>query len=124
MKWFGITALVGLCYFWLFERAQAVPAGPRVLTASWYGYECAGDTMANGKPFDPTKFTCASWDYPLGTLLRVRTKGSKVVVAVVVTDRGPAKRLLKTRQIDLSLRAFKALAPLKLGLIRVTVEKL
>lgn len=123
MKFFGIMALVGLAYFWLTERdAQAVPPGPRLLTASWYGVECAGKLMANGKPFDPEKFTCASWDYPLGTMLRVSAKGT--TVAVVVTDRGPNKRLLGTRQIDLSRAAFRALAPLALGLTEVMVEKL
>lgn len=121
MKWFGIIAFVGLCYFWLFESdAQAIPAGPRALTASWYGEREKGRRMANGDPFNPTHFTCASWDYPLGTLLRISANGKTVVV--VCTDRGPNKRLLRTRQIDLSRAAFRVLAPLKLGLIQVTVE--
>lgn len=122
-KYFGVAALVGLAYFWLLERdAQAAPNGPRTLSASWYGDECAGKLMANGKPFDPRKYTCASWDYPLGTMLGVSLNGK--TVAAVVTDRGPHKRLLKTRQIDLSRAAFSALAPLKLGLIQVRVEVL
>lgn len=120
-KTFGFIAL-GLLYFWLLERAQAVPSGPRLLTASWYGAECAGKLMANGKPFDLEKFTCASWDYPLGTMLRVSANGK--TVAVVVSDRGPHLRLSKTRQLDLSRAAFRALVPLKRGLIPVTVEAL
>lgn len=120
-KFFAIAALVGLTYFWLFESdAQAAPDGLRTLTASWYGAEAEGKLMANGKPFDPGKYTCASWDYPLGTMLGVSLNGK--TVAVVVTDRGPNKRLLKTRQIDLSRATFSALAPLKLGLVKVTVE--
>lgn len=120
-KLFGIVALLALGFLWLTER-PARAGQPRKLTASWYGDECARKLMANGKPFDPTMFTCASWDYPLGTMLSVSANGK--TVAVVVTDRGPAKRLLRTRQIDLSRVAFRALAPLKQGLIQVTVEKL
>lgn len=78
--------------------------------------------MANGKPFDPNKYTCASWDYPLGTMLSVSANGK--TVAVVCTDRGPHKRLLKTRQLDLSRAAFRALASLTTGLVQVTVEVL
>ncbi len=41
---------------------------------------------------------------------------------MIVTDRGPAKRL--GREIDLSRAAFARLAPLKLGLIEVKVERI
>jgi rare lipoprotein A len=88
--------------------------------ASWYGSECAGRPMANGQPFNPTRLTCAAWNWPLGTRLRV-TVGQKSVV-VLLTDRGPARRL--HRLIDLSEAAFKQLADTRLGLLRVTVEKL
>lgn len=124
-KFFGIAALAGLIYFWLVEKPLRVHAR-RTLTASWYGERERGKLMANGKPFDPDKFTCASWDYSLGTILKIYRPGVPYAksFAVKVTDRGPAKRLLKTRQIDLSHAAFQALAPLKLGLIQVTVEVL
>jgi len=88
--------------------------------ASYYGAECAGRIMANGKPFIPEKMTCASWHYPFGTVLIV-THGQKSV-RVTCTDRGPAKRL--HREIDLSAAAFKKLAPLDMGLIQVTVSEL
>lgn len=120
-KFFGIAALLALGFLWLTERPASAEQ-PRKLVASWYGEEAAGKLMANGKPFDPNKYTCASWDYPLGTMLSVSTNGK--TVAVVVTDRGPAKRLLQTRQIDLSCAAFSALAPLTTGLVQVTVEVL
>lgn len=91
------------------------------LESSWYGDECAGKPMANGKPFDPAAMTCASWDYPLGTKLRVTHNDKSIIVTV--TDRGPAKRLYaKGRKLDLSREAFRRLAPLRLGLIEVSVE--
>ena len=104
-------------------------------TASWYSREsCRQDdavrvrhkqkptngVCADGSKFDETKLTAASWFYPFGTRLRV-THGERSVV-VTVTDRGPSKRLVKQgRIIDLSVRAFRRLAPLSAGVITVTV---
>lgn len=89
-------------------------------TASWYGNELRGHLMANGKPFNPDNLTAASWAYPLGTTLRV-TSGSNSVI-VKITDRGPAKRLVKQgRTIDLSRAAFAKLANPDLGLITVSI---
>lgn len=91
-------------------------------TASWYGEKHRGLTMANGQPFDPGQFTAASWFYPLGTKVRV-THGDRTVV-VTITDRGPAKRLVRQgRVIDLSHAAFAALADPELGLIDVSVTE-
>lgn len=89
--------------------------------ASWYGEELRGRPMANTKPFDPDKLTCAHWDHPLGTKLKVTNIKNGKSVIVRVTDRGPAKRL--NRIIDLSAAAFKHLAKPEVGLIRVKVEK-
>lgn len=88
--------------------------------ASWYGDEAAGRRMANGQPFNPKALTAASYRYPLGTRLRVSC-GKKNVI-VFLTDRGPNRRL--GRDIDLSRAAFERLAPLRKGLIQVTIEKL
>ena len=91
-------------------------------TASWYGEESLGP-MANGRPFDPSALTCASWFYPFGTRLQVIHGTNSVVVTV--TDRGPAKRLVrKGRVIDLSRAAFARLAPLSKGVIPVTIKRL
>lgn len=89
-------------------------------TASWYGREFAGHTMANGQPFDPTALTCATWTYPIGTHLLV-VRGNKSVI-VTVTDRGPAPHL--NRLLDLSQAAFAELAAPDLGVIDVMVEAL
>jgi rare lipoprotein A len=110
----GRQAFLTALLLWLI--ATVCQAG----TASWYGDEVRGLAMANGEPFNPDLFTCASWSYPLGTVLRVCYQGK--CVDVTVTDRGPAKRL--GREIDLSRAAFEKLAPLRLGLIVVSVVKL
>lgn len=102
---------------------------PPVGQASWYGEAHRGRLMANGQPFDPDGLTAASWFYPLGTKVRVTLRDSASstasprTVIVTITDRGPAKDLLRSgRIIDLSRAAFQQLAPPNLGLISVSVQ--
>lgn len=94
--------------------------------ASWYGEAERGKLMANGKKFDPDKLTAASWFYPLGTRVRVTVSSPDFEprsVMVTITDRGPAKRLVRQgRVIDLGLAAFQRIAHPDLGLIEVTIE--
>jgi rare lipoprotein A len=89
--------------------------------ASWYGYECASKPMANGKPFHPYAMTAASWCYPLGSRVTVHHGGRSVTVTI--TDRGPARRLVRRgRVIDLSLGAFMKLSDPSVGLIHVELK--
>lgn len=94
--------------------------------ASWYGEEHRGKLMANGRRFNPDKFTAASWFHPLGTKVRVTlasTPEPRRAVLVTITDRGPAKELVRDgRIIDLSHAPFKRLAPPDLGLVAVAVQ--
>jgi rare lipoprotein A len=93
--------------------------------ASWYGESHRGRLMANGKKFDPDKLTAASWFYPLGTKVKVTLHvpaGPPRSVIVTVTDRGPAKDLVREgRIIDLGHAAFKKLGDPDTGLVPVTV---
>jgi peptidoglycan lytic transglycosylase len=90
--------------------------------ASWYGEDHRGLPMANGKPFNPDKLTAASWFYDLGTRVVVTHAGRSVVVEI--TDRGPARRLVKDgRKIDLTHAAFAKLANPDRGLIAVSIKK-
>ena len=100
--------------------------GLRIITregiSSYYSYECADLPMANGKPFDPENRTCASWFYKFGTVLIVRSLDTGRATEVVVTDRGPNRRLVKEgRIIDLSKRAFQDICRLEKGLTRVAI---
>ena len=94
--------------------------------ASWYGEEHRGKLMSNGKRFNPDKFTAASWFYPLGAKVRVTLASPSEPprsVVVTITDRGPAKDLVRDgRIIDLSHAPFKQLAPPYLGLVAVAVQ--
>jgi rare lipoprotein A (peptidoglycan hydrolase) len=89
--------------------------------ASWYGGgEKLNKYTASGEVFDPGGLTCAIWDVPFGTYLKVTNVRNGYSILVKVNDRGPAKRL--GRLIDLTWRAFSEIAPLKEGIIRVKVE--
>ncbi len=90
--------------------------------ATWYGDRERGKLMADGRRFDPEALTAASWDYPLGSKLRV-VYGSKSVV-VVVTDRGGAKAAGQFgKVVDLSRAAFARLEKPSVGSIRVKITR-
>ena len=102
--------------------SAGLPRPFEVGEASYYSYECAQLPMANGKPFDPEKRTCASWFYALGTVLSVKSLETGRTTEVVVTDRGPNRRLVKKgRVIDLSRKAFEDICVIKKGLTRVII---
>ena len=92
-------------------------------TASFYGNgEKLNKHTASGEVFNPNDFTCATYEYDFGTMLRVTNLDNDKSVVVRVNDRGPNKRL--GREIDLSRRAFEEISELRRGLIEVTVEAL
>jgi len=93
-------------------------------TASWYSRSDRGikKRTASGAIFDPSKRTCASWVFPLGTRVRVTNLKNGRSVVCVVNDRGPAKKL--KRVVDLTKTSFREIADTKHGLIRVSVVPL
>ena len=118
-----------LFWVWLSLAGTAIAAGnlpPPTGLASWYGEAHRGRLMANGKRFNPDNLTAASWFYPLGTKVRVTLNSQNQPprsVLVTITDRGPAKKLVRHgRIIDLGHAAFQTLAPPELGLVAVLVQ--
>ena len=92
-------------------------------TASYYGAgEPLNDNTSMNIPFDPRLMECASWEFPLGSVLEVTSLRTGKQVVVRCTDRGPARRL--NRLIDLTREAFAEIDNLKLGLIPVRVRRL
>lgn len=118
--------LSAFVFAFTFAARAELTAVPQHGFASWYGEEHRGKLMANGQKFDPDKLTAASWFYPLGTRVRVTVSSPDFEprsVMVTITDRGPAKRLVREgRIIDLGHAAFKKIAHPDLGLVKVTVE--
>ena len=90
--------------------------------ASWYSQNDPGIllTTANMERFNDSKLTCAVWDLPFNTILKVTNLENGKSVIVRVNDRGPAKRL--NRAIDLTKEAFSRIADLDKGLADVSVE--
>lgn len=87
--------------------------------ATFYGGVFHGRTTASGEKFDKNKFTCASNHYKMGTMLEVTNVLNGRSVVVKVNDTGG----FKGKKIDLSEGAFKKIADLKQGVIRVKVEQ-
>jgi rare lipoprotein A len=125
-----MKAVLWTLLFLLLNYADSAFADLRPATgvASWYGEEHRGRLMANGKRFNPDKLTAASWFYPLGTRVRVTLRSESATprsVLVTITDRGPAKELVRDgRIIDLTHTAFKRLGHPAVGLVGVRVEPL
>jgi peptidoglycan hydrolase CwlO-like protein len=82
--------------------------------ASWYGWDFAGQSTANGAIFDPRLFTAANRWLPFGTFLRVHYGGTCAIV--LVNDRGP---YVDGRVLDLSMAAAEYLG---VGVSYVTAD--
>lgn len=83
--------------------------------ATYYAHDFHGLPMANGKPYNMYANTAASNKYPLGTRLKVTSRGGRSV-DVVVTDRGAF-----THALDLSYGAFGQLGNHSEGVLQVVI---
>lgn len=109
--------IAGLALAAVFSASPARAAGEHFFgLASYYDRNYRGRTTS-GQPYDPAKFTAAHRTLPFGTRLRVSRAGRSVIV--VVNDRGPT---IKTRVLDLSLAAAKALHMIDRGIAKVSAE--
>jgi rare lipoprotein A len=87
--------------------------------ATYYGGSFHGNLTYSGEKFDKNKMTCASNHFKIGTMLEVTNPINHKSVVVKVNDKGR----MKNNVIDLSERAFKKIASLKEGRIKVTIKK-
>src|SRR5215211_2122877 len=85
--------------------------------ASYYAYR-DGKT-ASGAAFKASAMTAAHRTLPFGTRLRVTEIRTRKSIEVVVTDRGPA---IRSRILDLSLAAAKALGVGDRGVVHIRAE--
>lgn len=74
---------------------------------SYYANRFHGKKTASGKRFDMNKMTAAHKKLPFGTIVRITNEANGKSVVVEIIDRGP---FVKGREIDLSKRAFFAIA--------------
>lgn len=88
--------------------------------ASYYADRFNGKKTANGSRFSNTAYTAAHKKLPFGTRIKVTNEANGKFVIVKVTDRGP---FVRTRELDLSKRAFMEIAKSKgSGAMKVTIE--
>ncbi len=85
--------------------------------ASFYGSR--GGKTASGERVNPKALTAAHRTLPFNTIVEVRAPKTGKRVRVRITDRGP---YIRGRIIDLTPAAFQRLAPLKWGVIEVTLR--
>jgi rare lipoprotein A len=102
------------------EKTGKLVAYKKGAHASYYADKFHGRRTASGVPFDMNKYTAAHKKFPFGTKLKVTNEVNGQSVIVEVTDRGP---FVKSREIDLSKRAFMEIAKNKgIGVMTVTIE--
>ena len=90
--------------------------------ASYYADKFNGRRTTSGTRFDNNKYTAAHKKLPFGTKVKVTNEANGKSVIVEITDRGP---FVRSREIDLSKRAFKDIASRKDdGGMKVTIAVL
>ena len=89
--------------------------------ASWYGRDFHGKKTANGETYNMHAMSAAHKTLPLPTMVRVTNLDNGRSVVVRVNDRGP---FVKSRIIDLSYAAARALGYDRKGTARVRVQAL
>ncbi|WP_347051052.1 septal ring lytic transglycosylase RlpA family protein [Flavobacterium olei] len=90
--------------------------------ASYYADRFNGKKTANGSRFNNNSYTAAHKKLPFGTRVKVTNEANGKFVIVKITDRGP---FVKTREIDLSKRAFMEITRNKgAGAMKVTIERI
>lgn len=89
--------------------------------ASWYGGDFNGRYTSSGEIYNMYKFTAAHRTLPLGTPVLVTNLNSGRSVLVKINDRGPFADT-GNRILDLSSSAFRAIAPLNAGVIRIRID--
>lgn len=86
--------------------------------ATWYGGNFHGGLTANGETYDMYSMTCATRNrtIPFNTRIEVTCldTGKKVIVRV---NNRMAKNV--SRNLDLSVKAFKKIAPLNKGVLTI-----
>lgn len=87
--------------------------------ATYYGGAFHGNYTYSGEKFSKYKMTCASNHFKIGTMLEVTNPTNHKSVVVKVNDKGAMSKNV----IDLSEGAFKRIANLKEGRIKVTIKK-
>jgi len=88
---------------------------------TYYANSLAGNKMASGEVYDPTRPLAAHRTLAFGTIVRVTNVRSGQSVIVRIADRGPFS---KGRVIDLSHAAAERIGLIRVGVAQVRVDVL
>ena len=116
-----IFLFLALAALFIYEDKTGEPDYYEKGEASYYARSLQGRSTASGESFHHDSLTAAHPTLPMGTKLRVVNLENNRSVIVRVNDRGP---FAKDRILDLSRAAFKELAPLEKGVIRVGIVRM
>ena len=86
--------------------------------ASFYADKFEGRPTASGEKYRHNKLTAAHKTLPFGTVVRAKASNGNSV-DVTIDNRGP---FIRGRILDLTPAAFKKLAPLNKGVVRVQMD--
>lgn len=87
-------------------------------TASWYQ---KGKKTADGKKYDPNKYSVAHRTLPFGTMLKLTNVANGNTIEAIVNDRGP---FVKGKELDVSRGAAQALGFFHSGQAKLIIEVL
>ncbi len=91
-------------------------SGYKTTTVSHYANKFDGNKTSGGETYKHSKLTASNKTLPFGTLVKIINMGNGKSVIVKVKDRGPLKPSL---EFDLNQAAFKKLANLENGIVKV-----
>ena len=86
--------------------------------SSWYHNN---NKTAQGKKFNPDKYSVAHRTLPFGTMLRLTNVKNGNTIEAMVIDRGP---FVRTRELDVSSSAAQALGFFHSGTAKLLIEVL
>ncbi|APD07577.1 rlpA-like lipoprotein [Flavobacteriaceae bacterium UJ101] len=87
--------------------------------ASWYGPGFHGKLTANGERYDMNGVSAAHKTLKFGTKVKITNLANGKSIVVRINDRGP---YIAGRQFDLSKGAFKKIASIHTGVIKIKYE--
>lgn len=91
-------------------------AGYKTTTVSYYADKFNGKKTSSGETYRHSKLTASNKALPFGTRVEIVNIENEKSVIVKVNDRGPLK---SSREFDLSQSAFKKIADLDDGVVKV-----
>jgi rare lipoprotein A len=91
-------------------------SGYRSTTVSYYANKFDGKKTASGEVYRHYKMTASNKNLPFGTRVEIINVDNEKSVIITVNDRGPLK---PSREFDLSQGAFKKIANINEGIVKV-----